>query len=231
MRERGAGGFSRAFFLISGGRSAPPSSNSGTLSSSTGTDPIYSLYEEFYIPAYNWVLSAVNFPSVVKFFAIVWVLESLFSIGSALWLKSGKFVPLSTQIYFSLMGLNELITPVQIIKNIAVSASVYGITLWSIHLTDPTVVLEGPLLLTSAITSLAVGFGRGHQYQGLSGVWSAIAFAFYMQYVTFTYGLVFAIAVHVCYDVVLFVTQTAIARYKMRNMEYSGLDLLFGSLR
>lgn len=197
----------------------------------SGIDPIYALYEKFYIPAYRWILSNENFPQVVGFLLTLWVVEAVIVALAMLWLRSGKFISESTRIFLAISGLDDLISIRQYLQIIGISGAIYGITLWTIWLTDPDVVLNGPFLMTASIASLVLGFGRAHGNQGLSALWKHMAFAFYMQYVAFTYGLMYAIAVHASYDIVYLVVIAAIVRFRMRNVSTDPLDLLFSALR
>lgn len=60
------------------------------------------------------------------------------------------------------------------------------------------------LLFIGAVMWSNAEFRKGHKYQGLPGVLNSHIFGFYMIYITFTYGLVYAIIAHFLFDILLF---------------------------
>lgn len=60
------------------------------------------------------------------------------------------------------------------------------------------------LLFIGAVIWSNVKFREGHKYQGPAGVLNSYMFGFYMFYIAFTYGLLYAIIVHFLFDLFLF---------------------------
>lgn len=63
------------------------------------------------------------------------------------------------------------------------------------------------LLYVGAVIWTNVKFRKGHEYQGPMGKLHSYIFGFYMIYVAFTFGLVYAIIIHFLYDLFLFVSE------------------------
>jgi hypothetical protein len=63
------------------------------------------------------------------------------------------------------------------------------------------------LLYVGAVIWTNVKFREGHEYQGPMGKLHSYIFGFYMIYVAFTFGLVYAIIIHFAYDLFLFASE------------------------
>jgi hypothetical protein len=63
------------------------------------------------------------------------------------------------------------------------------------------------LLYVGAVIWTNVKFREGHEYQGPMGKLHSYIFGFYMIYVAFTFGLVYAIIIHFLYDLFLFASE------------------------
>jgi hypothetical protein len=74
-----------------------------------------------------------------------------------------------------------------------------------------------PLLLMAGAITANGWFKDGHKYQGPVGVLNAQFFGVYMIYIAFTHGLVYAIALHFLYDLVLFSSEHLVAMVRNRK--------------
>jgi hypothetical protein len=74
-----------------------------------------------------------------------------------------------------------------------------------------------PLMLMAGAITANGWFRDGHKYQGPVGVINAQFFGVYMICVAFTYGLVYAIALHFLYDLVLFSSEHLVALVRNRK--------------
>lgn len=74
------------------------------------------------------------------------------------------------------------------------------------------------LLYVSAIMWSNIKFRNGHKYQGPYGMFSSYVFGMYMIYIAFTYGLMYAIALHFIYDALLFGSEHFVQVIKNRNL-------------
>lgn len=73
------------------------------------------------------------------------------------------------------------------------------------------------LLFVGAVMWSNVRFRKGHRYQGLPGMLNSYIFGFYMIYIAFTYGLVYAIIAHFLFDILLFSSEHAVQVVKNRR--------------
>jgi hypothetical protein len=74
-----------------------------------------------------------------------------------------------------------------------------------------------PFILMAGAFTANGWFKDGHKYLGLVGVLNAQFFGVYMICVAFTYGLVYAIALHFLYDLVLFSSEHLVALVRNRK--------------
>lgn len=72
------------------------------------------------------------------------------------------------------------------------------------------------LLFVGAVMWSNAKFKEGHKYQGTIGQLNSHIFAFYMIYIAFTFGLVYAIALHFTYDFLLLSSENIIYVIKRR---------------
>ena len=161
-------------------------------------NPLDVLIIGFYLPVYRWVLSPENRLVVGSILSGLWAAEILYIIISVGVMRSvkPKNIAQKRQQKFYL----ELHTPGMTLKIILLNGLIFGMLFWIIVQTDPSVVLARPSLEVMAITVAVFSFGRGHRYQGWKGVIGAVAFGWYIQYVAFTYGLLYAMVVHCMYN-------------------------------
>lgn len=76
------------------------------------------------------------------------------------------------------------------------------------------------LLYIGAVMWSNVKFKEGHKYQGEAGMLHSYIFAFYMIYIAFTFGLLYAIAVHFLYDLFIFGSEHLVQVIKNRKHAY-----------
>ena len=76
------------------------------------------------------------------------------------------------------------------------------------------------LLYVGAVMWSNVKFKEGHKYQGEAGMLHSYIFAFYMTYLAFTFGLLYAIAVHFLYDLFIFLSEHLVQVIKNRKHTY-----------
>jgi len=72
------------------------------------------------------------------------------------------------------------------------------------------------LLYIGAVLWCNVKFREGHKYQGPAGMLHSYMFGFYMFYIAFTYGLVYAIITHFVYDLVLLTSEHVVLSLRGR---------------
>lgn len=72
------------------------------------------------------------------------------------------------------------------------------------------------LLFIGAVMWSNTQFSGGHQYQGFSGVLHSSIIGFYMIYLAFTFGLIYAIVVHFLYDLFIFSSEHFVQVIKNR---------------
>jgi hypothetical protein len=73
------------------------------------------------------------------------------------------------------------------------------------------------LLYVGAMFWSNMKFRDGHKHQGPAGMLNANMFGYYMFFIAFTYGLAYAIAVHLTYDLVLFFSEHIVQVIKNRH--------------
>lgn len=74
------------------------------------------------------------------------------------------------------------------------------------------------LLYVSAVMWSNLKFRDSHKYQGAAGTLNSYVFGMYMIYIAFTYGLVYAIALHFLYDTLLFGSEHLVQVIKNRHL-------------
>lgn len=154
-----------------------------------GFGPIYSLYEKIIIPAYSWLMSNEHpMNSVIVIGVFVG-----FQIALGVFFRKLTIAITGEEQW---EGRNILYGILQTLV-----LGVYWFFMF--RAVDPSVVVAGPIILSSAIITSAKWFKDGHKYQGVMGETNSWVLAFYAQYVAFTYGLVFAIILHALYNMVL----------------------------
>lgn len=73
------------------------------------------------------------------------------------------------------------------------------------------------LLYIGAVMWSNLRFKEGHKYQGQAGMLNSYIFAFYMIYIVFTFGMIYAIAVHFLYDLFIFLSEHIVQIIKNRG--------------
>lgn len=73
------------------------------------------------------------------------------------------------------------------------------------------------LLYIGAVMWSNVKFRAGHKYQGIGGVLHSHVFGFYMIYIAFTFGLLYAIVIHFMVDLLIFLSEHVVQIIKNRG--------------
>ena len=73
------------------------------------------------------------------------------------------------------------------------------------------------LLYIGAVMWSNIKFGKGHKYQGPAGVLHSYVFGFYMIYIAFTFGLLYAIVIHFMVDLLIFSSEHVVQIIKNRG--------------
>lgn len=76
------------------------------------------------------------------------------------------------------------------------------------------------LLYIGAVLWSNAQFRNGHKYQGPSGMMNSYVIGLYMFFIAFTHGLIYAIILHVAFDVILFTSEHLCQVIKNRRKAY-----------
>ncbi|RJR26801.1 CPBP family intramembrane metalloprotease [candidate division WWE3 bacterium] len=158
-----------------------------------------------YVKTYEWILSPENRLTIGTAFMCIWAGDSLLRVTGIN--NTLKFLPRNRAEAKKKAFMKELFTPSMVLQQLVFTAGLLGLNFWMITQTNPEAVLGGQPLLVMGITLSFFRFGMVHSYQGWLGVLGAFFFGIYMQHVAFTYGLQYAIVVHVLYNSVLFASE------------------------
>lgn len=167
------------------------------------SDPIYAFYKEWYQPIYTGLFAISNRNEVFYLILAFGGIDILLSIGLKLFVKWRA----SKQRDYTLYVLDEALSPRRLfsIAILTLGLSVY--IWWMVTYTNPVTVFGKPDLLIWGIISCAIDFQKAHGSQLLTGALHKVVFAYFMMYIAFTFGLMYAIIGHALYDAVYYTSE------------------------
>lgn len=169
----------------------------------TSSDPIYTFYREWYQPIYQALFDIANRQEVFYLILAVGVLDILLAIGTKLFVKWRA--PKSRN--YTLYALDEALSPRMLFTMSLLTLGLSVYIWWMVTYTNAVMIFGKPELLVWGIISCAIDFQKAHGSQPFTGALHKVAFAYFMMYIAFTFGLMYAIIGHALYDAVYFTSE------------------------
>lgn len=159
---------------------------------------------------YQWVVADMWRLGIIYFFMMLMMLSMTIELIK----RSGRSMKMHPADFMlrilSFVALTAYVLPKAVAALSSLSILPPGADKWTV------------LLYIGAIMWSNVKFSEGHKYQGPSGTLHSYMIGFYMIYIAFTYGLLYAIVIHFLFDLFIFGSEHTVQILKNRRKPIFG---------